>query len=155
MYYRTRIKVKDINIKRGLCGLAFLSSLGAGACEFHAGVGLNQFHPFARQHFQPPILQNFSFEHAKQAQVKVGTPSTASFSYLVPKRYSAVSVKFIAPKNIKLTGAVSVQLASTRGIHRLKYVANKAGNSEIVIQINGILNAKPFTLEQKISVAAS
>jgi hypothetical protein len=156
MYYRTRIKVKYLNKKCGLCALAFLTApLGASACEFHAGVGLNQFHPFARQHFQPPILQNFLVEHVKHTQVKVGDSNTASFSYLVPQRYSAVSIKFVVPEHIKLTGAASVPLASTRGIHRLKYVANKPGNSEIVIQINGLLNAKPFTLEQKITVAAS
>jgi len=147
--------VKDINIKRGLCGLAFLSSLGAGACEFHAGVGLNQFHPFARQHFQPPILQNFSFEHAKQAQVNVGDTSTANFGYLVPKRYSAVSVKFVAPQGIKLTSKPSILLERARGIHSLKYIANKSGKSEILVQISGLLNAKPFTLEQKIEVTAS
>ncbi|WP_409426017.1 hypothetical protein [Pseudoalteromonas sp. RW-H-Ap-1] len=145
-----------MNKKYLLCLLLLASApMGVNACEFHSGVGLNQFHPFARQHFQPPILQNFSFEHAKQAQVKVGTPSTASFSYLVPKRYSAVSVKFVAPQGIKLTGKPSILLERTRGIHSLKYVANKSGKSEILVQISGLLNTKPFTLEQKIEVTAS
>lgn len=150
-----RNKVKYINIKRSLCGLAFLSSLGAGACEFHAGVGLNQFHPFARQSFQTPIFERFSVKHAKQAQVYVGDTSTANFGYLVPKRYSGVSVKFVAPPGIKLISKPSILLERTRGIHSIKYVANKPGKSEILVQISGLLNAKPFTLEQKIDVTAS
>ncbi|MEL0602604.1 hypothetical protein [Pseudoalteromonas undina] len=145
-----------MNKKYLLCSLALASaSAGVNACEFHSGVGLNQFHPFARQSFQTPIFERFSVKHAKQAQVNVGDTSTANFSYLVPKRYSAVSVKFVAPQGIKLTGEPSILLERTRGIHSLKYVANKPGKSEILVQISGLLNAKPFTLEQKIEVTAS
>ena len=134
-----------MNKKYLLCSLILASaSVGVNACEFHSGVGLNQFHPFARQNFQTPIFERFSVKHAKQVQVNVGDTSTANFSYLVPKRYSAVSVKFVAPQGIKLTG-----------IHSLKYVANKSGKSEILVQISGFLNTKPFTLEQKIEVTAS
>lgn len=139
-----------------LCSLVLVSaSAGVNACEFHSGVGLNQFHPFARQSFQTPIFERFSVKHAKQAQVNVGDTSTANFSYLVPKRYSAVSVKFIVPQNIKLTGEPSILLERTRGTHSLKYVANKPGKSEILVQISGFLNTKSFTLEQKIEVTAS
>ncbi|KPZ58312.1 hypothetical protein [Pseudoalteromonas sp. P1-25] len=145
-----------MNKKYLLCSFVLASaSVGVNACEFHSGVGLNQFHPFARQSFQTPILERFSVKHAKQAQVNVGDTSTAKFSYLVPKRYSAVSVKFVAPQGIKLTGKPIILLERTRGIHSLKYVANKPGKSEILVQISGLLNEKPFTLEQKIEVTAS
>ncbi|ASM51680.1 hypothetical protein PESP_b0047 [Pseudoalteromonas espejiana DSM 9414] len=145
-----------MNKKYLLCSLVLASaSVGVNACEFHSGVGLNQFHPFARQSFQTPIFERFSVKHAKQAQVNVGDTSTANFGYLVPKRYSAVSVKFVAPQGIKLISKPSILLERTRGIHSIKYVANKPGKSEILVQISGLLNAKPFTLEQKIEVTAS
>ncbi|XQF91590.1 hypothetical protein ACOBV8_18465 (plasmid) [Pseudoalteromonas espejiana] len=74
---------------------------------------------------------------------------------IVPKRYNAVSVKFNSATGIKLISKPSIlNRAYTRNIHSIKYVANKPGKSEILVQISGLLNAKPFTLEQKIEVTA-
>lgn len=132
------------------------STITVNACELHANGGYaNQFHPFARQHFQPPILQNFTLNHANQSTVKTGDENIAKFSYQIPKRYTNVNITFIASDAINLTSKPSLLLTRNRGIHHLKYVANQAGNAEIIIKIAGFLNSQPFSLEQKIAVSAS
>ncbi|XQF91591.1 DUF3299 domain-containing protein (plasmid) [Pseudoalteromonas espejiana] len=78
-FYRTR---NNMNKKYLLCSLVLASaSVGVNACEFHSGVGLNQFHPFARQNFRRLCLSVFCKAYAKQAQVNVGDTSTANYGY--------------------------------------------------------------------------
>lgn len=140
--------------------LASLTVVSAAhACDLHGGsnmgFGFNRLHPLAQQHYQASAFKTLSVKHAKQVDVVVDEAATAKISYVIPLRYRDVNVSFIGSDDVEIVGESAVLLEQDSGVYNLTFTVKRPGSSHISIQINGLSDGKPFSLNQKIELRSA
>lgn len=143
------------NLAMTFCVFAFHVT-AIQACELHAGgnfgFGLGQLHPLAQQHYQASAFKNLSVKHVKYVDVAVDEVTTAKIAYVIPLRYRDVNVSFKGSDDVDITGESVISLEQDSGVYNLKFTVKRQGMSHISLQINGIKDGKPFSINQKIEL---
>lgn len=134
-----------------------LVSVVTGACEFHSAPNFGVFGGFQgpiQQHRSAPTKKELEVRHVKRLTTESGLETRVVVNYTLPLEYQAIIIEFIPSEHVSVVGEIAIEPTQIEGSHSLYFLASRAGEHEIEVNVLAQKNGAPYSSRQRIQINA-